>query len=108
MSLHTVLPSTPRQDELVAGVVLGDESPLPRNGNAILYQYAWSAEQEIEVKKEIFSRVFTKVVTFNSITNYDILGKRSQSCGEMGNCKDSKNKTGTGPSDFRRTHDWAR
>ncbi|KAF2253326.1 hypothetical protein BU26DRAFT_220898 [Trematosphaeria pertusa] len=56
MSLYTVLPSTPRLDELVAAVILGDQSSLPTKGGAVLNQYAWPREQEVAVKEEVFRR----------------------------------------------------
>src|SRR5688572_8343119 len=60
MSLYTILPSTPRLDELVAAVVLGDQSPLPTDGNAVLYQYTWPKEQEVAAKEEVFRRACTR------------------------------------------------
>lgn len=60
MSLYTVLPSTPRLDELVAAVILGDQSSLPTKGGAVLNQYAWPREQEVAVKEEVFRRVCTR------------------------------------------------
>lgn len=60
MSFCTVLPSTPRLDELLASVSLDEQSPLPADGGAVLYQYALPAELELEIKKEVFRRVFIK------------------------------------------------
>ncbi|KAH8726664.1 hypothetical protein GQ44DRAFT_825651 [Phaeosphaeriaceae sp. PMI808] len=56
MSLYTVLPSTPRLDELVAAVVLGDQSLFPVRENTILYQYVGATQLE-EIRKEIFRMV---------------------------------------------------
>jgi hypothetical protein len=53
--LHTVLPSTPPLDKLVADVVLGDATPL-KKGNTVLHQYTWSPKLERDIKEEIFRR----------------------------------------------------
>jgi hypothetical protein len=73
MSLHTLLPSTPRLDQLVAEVVLVDRSPLPVNGKTVLYRYAWPTELRTEVKNEIVGMVCRKVATYESVVNQDVV-----------------------------------
>lgn len=60
MSFCTVLPLTLRLDELLASISLDEQSPLPVNSGAVLYQYALLVELELEIKKEVFRRVFIK------------------------------------------------
>lgn len=65
MSLnHIFIPLTPRLDELVAAVVLGDQTPLPTKGTAELFQHAWPTDTEVELKKEIFRMVRAKRALF--------------------------------------------
>jgi hypothetical protein len=59
MSLHTVVPSTPGLDRLVAAVPLEGYRIFPVKEGTILYEYAWSNELE-EVKKEVFRMVCSK------------------------------------------------
>lgn len=61
MSLCTVLPSTPRLDELLASISLDEQSPLPVDGETVLYQYALPVELELEIKKEVLRRVCIKL-----------------------------------------------
>jgi hypothetical protein len=57
MPLHTIVPSTPRLDKLVAAVVLGECSPFPVNEEGtILFQYRQATGLE-ELKLEIGNMV---------------------------------------------------
>ncbi|KAF1993153.1 hypothetical protein P154DRAFT_527982 [Amniculicola lignicola CBS 123094] len=51
-----IVPSTPRLNELVAAAVLEKPTRQLVQGTAVMDRFIWSAEFEVEIRREVFSK----------------------------------------------------